>query len=353
MVSKFRSKPLSQQAIVITGASSGIGLATARLASQRGAKVLLVARNEDDLRRIAQELRDRGGRAEYAVADVADKAALEAAAAKAREAFGGFDAWVNDAGISVLNEVERISLEDHRRVFETNYWGVVHGSLIAVREFKAHGGTLVNIGSVLSDRSMMLQGPYSATKFAVKAFTDALRMELERSGAPVNVTLVKPAAIDTPFQEHARNQLDAPGIKVPPPAYDPRLVARAILFACENRRREIVVGFGGYMISLMGRLFPRLTDLAMEATGYAAQTTDRAPRPERSDSLYQTKEGGTERSLTRPVAPVRKTSLLLEAQMHPVVTAAALAGLGALAVGALAARRVGHGRVAFYDPRRW
>ena len=353
MASKFRSKPLSQQAIVITGASSGIGLATARLASERGAKVLLVARNEDDLRKIVQNLRARGGRAEYAVADVADKAALEAAAAKAREAFGGFDAWVNDAGISVLNEVERISLEDHRRVFETNYWGAVHGSLIAVREFKAHGGTLVNIGSVLSDRSMMLQGPYSATKFALKAFTDALRMELERGGAPINVTLVKPAAIDTPFQEHARNQLDAPGIKVPPPAYDPRLVARAILFACENRRREIVVGFGGYMISLMGRLFPRLTDLAMEATGYAAQTTDRAPRPERSDSLYQTKEGGTERSLTRPVAPVRKPGLLLEAQMHPVATAAALAGLGALAVGAMAARRMGHGRLAFYDPRRW
>ena len=353
MASKFRSKPLSQQTIVITGASSGIGLSTARLASQRGAKVVLVSRNEDDLRKIVQELRDRGGRAEYVAADVADKEALEAAAAKAREAFGGFDAWVNDAGISVLNEVERISLEDHRRVFETNYWGVVHGSLIAVRELKAHGGTLVNVGSVLSDRAMMLQGPYSATKFAVKAFTDALRMELERSGAPINVTLVKPAGIDTPFQEHARNQLDAPGIKVPPPAYDPRLVARAILFACENRRREIVVGGGGYAISLMGRLFPRLTDLAMEATGYAAQTTDRAPRPERSDSLHRTKAGGTERSLTRPVAPVRKTSLLLEAQMHPVATTAALAGLGALAVGALAARRMGHGRLAFYDPRRW
>ncbi len=353
MASKFRSKPLSQQTIVITGASSGIGLATARLASERGARVVLVARNEDDLRNIVQQLRDRGGRAEYVAADVADKGALEAAAAKAREAFGGFDAWVNDAGISVLGEVERISLEDHRRVFETNYWGVVHGSLIAVREFKAHGGTLVNVGSVLSDRSMMLQGPYSATKFALKAFTDSLRMELERSGAPVNVTLIKPAGIDTPFQEHARNLLDAPGIKVPPPAYDPRLVARAILFACENRRREIVIGFGGYAISLFGRLFPRLTDLAMEATGYAAQTTNRAPRPERSDSLYHTKEGGTERSLTRPVAPVRKTSLLLEAQLHPIATTAALAGLGALAVGAMAARRMGHGRLAFYDPRRW
>src|SRR3712207_4251624 len=275
MAPKFRSKPLSQQRIVITGASSGIGLATARLACERGAKVLLVARNEDELRNIVQGLRDRGGRAEYAVADVADKEALEAAAGKAREAFGGFDSWVNDAGVSVLGEMERISLEDHRRVFETNYWGVVHGSLVAVRELKAHGGTLVHIGSVLSDRSMMLQGPYSATKFAVKAFTDALRMELGGSGARVNVPLVKPASIDTPFQEHARNLLGEPGVRVPPPAYDPRLVARAILFVCENRRREIVIGFGGYAISLFGRLFPRLTDLAMEATGLDAQTTDR------------------------------------------------------------------------------
>lgn len=351
MASKFRSKPLSQQTIVITGASSGIGLATARLASQRGARVVLVSRNEEELRGIVQELRDRGGRAEYAVADVADKQALEAAAAKAREAFGGFDAWVNDAGISVVGEMERISLEDHRRVFETNYWGVVHGSMIAVREFKAHGGTLVNIGSILSDRSIMLQGPYSATKFAVKAFTDALRMELEKDGAPVNVTLVKPAGIDTPFQEHARNLTGEPGIKVPPPAYDPRLVARAVLFACENQRREIYVGGSGYAISLFGRLFPRLTDVVMEFTGLAAQTSDRAPRRERADSLHRTKEGGTERSLTRPVAPVRQTSLLLEAQMHPVATMAALAGLGALAVGALAARRIGHGRVSYYSVR--
>jgi short-subunit dehydrogenase len=163
--------------------------------------------------------------------------------------------------------------------------------LIAVREFKAHGGTLVNIGSVLSDRTMMLQGPYSATKFAVKAFTDALRMELERAGTPVNVTLVKPAGIDTPFQEHARNQLDAPGIKVPPPAYDPRLVARAILFACENRRREIVVGGGGYAISLIGRLFPRLTDLAMEATA-----TPRRPRTARPGPSVRTACTGPRRA---------------------------------------------------------
>jgi short-subunit dehydrogenase len=353
MASKFRSKPLAQQAIVITGASSGIGLATARLAVERGAKVFLVSRNEDDLRTIVQDLRGRGGRAEYAVADVADKDALEAAAGKAREAFGGFDSWVNDAGISVYGELERTPIADQRRVFETNYWGVVHGSLIAVRELKAHGGTLVNVGSVLSDRAVSLQGTYSATKHAVKGFTDALRVELEAGGAPINVTLVKPSAIDTPFQEHARNLLGTPGNKVPPPAYEPRLVARAILFACENRRRDIVIGFGGQAISLMGGLFPRLTDLAMEAVGYTSQTSDHAPDPSRRDSLYQAKGDGTERSLTRPVSPVRKTSLLLEAQLHPVATTMALAGLGALAVGALAARRMGHGRVGFYDPRRW
>ena len=353
MASKFRSKPLSQQTIVITGASSGIGLSTARLASERGARIVLVSRNEGDLRKIVQELRARGGRAEYVVADVADKDALEAAAAQAREAFGGFDAWVNDAGISAYGELERTPIEDQRRIFETNYWGVVHGSLIAARELKAHGGTLVNVGSVLSDRAVSLQGTYSATKHAVKAFTDALRIELEASGAPINVTLIKPSGIDTPFQEHARNLLDSPGNKVPPPAYEPRLVARAILFACENRRRDIVIGFGGYAISLFGGLFPRLTDYAMEAVGFSAQTSDRAPRADRRDSLYKPKGDGTERSLTRPVSPVRKTSLLLEAQMHPVATTAALAGLGALAVGAFAARRMGQGRVAFYDPRRW
>ena len=162
MASQFRSKPISQQRIVITGASSGIGLATARLAAERGAKVLLVARNEEDLRNIVQQIRDRGGRAEYAVADVADKEALEAAAGKAREAFGGFDAWVNDAGISVIDEVERISLEDHRRVFETNYWGAVHGLLIAVREFKArHASTMLTFDAVV-DALEQIEGRQAA-----------------------------------------------------------------------------------------------------------------------------------------------------------------------------------------------
>jgi NAD(P)-dependent dehydrogenase (short-subunit alcohol dehydrogenase family) len=338
---RTRLKPLNQQCLVITGASSGIGLSTARMAARRGAKLVLVARNEAALSRICEEIRAQGGRAEYVVADVADRAALEAAARKAEEAFGGFDSWVNDAGISTLGAITETPIEDQRRLFETNYWGVVNGSLIAARALRQRGGALINLGSVLSDRAMILQGPYSASKHAVKGFTDALRMELERDGAPISVTLIKPSGIDTPFQEHARNLLGTPGIRVPPPAYEPRLVARAILFACENPRRQIVIGSGGGVISLFGTLFPRATDLLMEATGFAAQTTNKAPDPARADSLYQPKGDGTERSTLKAVAPVRSTSLLLEAQMNPVTTLAALAGLAALACGAMVARRGG------------
>ncbi|MBK1657737.1 SDR family oxidoreductase [Paracraurococcus ruber] len=335
----IRLKPLSQQTIVITGASSGIGLATARKAAQAGARVFLISRNAEALQRIAEELRGRGAQADFAAADVGDQAALQAAADKCRQVFGGWDSWVNDAGTSVYGGLEQTPLEDQRRLFDTNYWGVVHGSMIAAKELRGRGGAIVNIGSVLSDRAMILQGTYSATKHAVRAFTDALRMELGRDGAPVSVTLIKPSGIETGFQDHGRNLLGTPGIRVPPPAYEPQLVARAILHACEHRKREIVVGFGGHAISLMGQVFPRATDLVMEAVGFTAQTSNKRPPRERADNLYAPREDGTEKSVTRPVAPVRKTSLFLEAQLHPALTATVLAGLGVLVLGAAAARR--------------
>ena len=349
---QIRLKPLSQQTIVITGASSGIGLATARRAARAGARVFLISRNEAALRRIVEELRGHGAEADFAVADVGDRAALEAAAGKAGQVFGGFDSWVNDAGTSIYGEIERTPLEDQRRLFDTNYWGVVHGSLIAAKALRRHGGALVNVGSVLSDRAVPLQGTYSATKHAVRAFTEALRMELERDGAPVSVTLIKPSGIETAFQEHARNLLPTPGIRVPPPAYAPDLVARAILHACEHRKREIVVGFGGHAIALLGSLFPRATDLVMEAVGYPAQVSGKAPRRSRADNLYAPREDGTETSLTRPVAPVRRTSLFLEAQLNPGLTAAVLGGLGALAIGAGLARHAGPRRRPLPRPRR-
>ena len=336
-------KPIRDQVIVITGASSGIGLATAHLAASRGARLVLVSRNREALDALSAEISRGGGEAAVVVADVARREDLEHVAARAREAFGGFDTWVNNAGVSVYGTVQDIPLADHRRVFDVDYWGVVHGSLIAARELRERGGAIINIGSVLSDRALVLQGPYAAAKHAVKAFTDTLRMELEHDGAPVSVTLVKPSAIDTPFFEHARSRLDAPGIRNPPPAYDPSLVAKAILHAAETPKRTIVVGLGGYAISLMGGHFPRLTDLMMEAVGFQGQKTEVPTPPGRRDNLYAPRQDGMEHSGLP--GGRRETSVYLEAQLHPVVTAAAIVGVAAAIGGILAARRSGRGRV--------
>ncbi|NNM75227.1 SDR family oxidoreductase [Enterovirga aerilata] len=329
-------KPVRDQVIVLTGASSGIGLATAHLAAERGARLVLVSRNGEALEQLAAEIRRGGGEAVAVVADVARREDLEKVAARAREAFGGFDTWVNNAGVSVYGTLEQIPLADHRRVFDVDYWGVVQGSLIAAAELRERGGAIINLGSVLSDRALVLQGPYCAAKHAVKAFTDTLRMELEHDGAPVSVTLIKPSAIDTPFFEHARSHIDSPGIRNPPPAYDPSLVAKAILHAAETPKRTVVVGFGGYAISLMGAHFPRLTDLLMEATGFQGQRSEVPTPPARRDNLYAPREDGMEHSGLP--GGRRETSLYLEAQLHPVVTAAAIAGVAAAIGGILAAR---------------
>jgi NAD(P)-dependent dehydrogenase (short-subunit alcohol dehydrogenase family) len=327
-------KLLHQQVIVITGASSGIGLVTARMAARAGAGVLLVARNEEALRRITADLQADGADVDYVAADVSRREDHQRIARIAIERFGGFDSWVNNASVGTVGELDDVTLEDHRRVFEVNYWGMVYGSLEAAGHLRRRGGALINIGSVLGERTVVLQGPYCAAKHAVRAFTTGFRMELEREGAPISVTHIKPSSIDTPFPEHARNYLRT-GVQVPPPIYSPTLVAKAILFACANPRRELTVGLGGKMAPLMGRLFPRLTDRLMEAVGYWAQETSKPGIAARRDNLYGPREDGAERSsLGYPV--VLKSSPYLQAQMHPVATAAIL---GSLAFGLAAVSR--------------
>src|SRR5688572_16759990 len=207
LMSRRKLKKLREQTIVITGASSGIGLATARMAAARGARVLLTSRNEHDLRRLTQEICARGGRAAFAVADVGDPEAVEDVARAALREFGGIDTWVNNAGVSIYGELTEVPLADKRRLFETNFWGVVHGCRTAVKHLRQRGGAIVNIGSIVSDRAIPLQGIYSASKHAVLGYTDALRMELEHGRVPIAVSLVKPSAIDTPYLDHARNYM--------------------------------------------------------------------------------------------------------------------------------------------------
>jgi hypothetical protein len=186
---------------------------------------------------------------------------------------------------------------------------------------------------------MILQGPYSASKHAVKGFTDALRMELERDGAPISVTLIKPSGIDTPLFEHARSYLDSRGVRNPPPAYDPRLVAKAMLYACQHPKRDLVIGMGGFAIPLMGAHFPRTTDRLLESTMVEYQKGETpAPRGWR-DNLYAPRVDGEEHSKLPGPGP-RQTSALLAAQMHPAATAALVAGLG-LGLAALLGKGVG------------
>jgi short-subunit dehydrogenase len=331
-------RPLAHQTVVITGASSGIGLATAQEAVRRGGAVVLAARNEEALHQVARELQAQGGRVAVCVADVTQEADVERIAETALREFGGFDTWVNDAAAATFGTLEETPLEDHRRAFDVNYFGLVKGSLVAAHHLRQRGGgAIINLGSVLSDRAVIDQGPYCATKHAIRAFTDVLRMELERDGAGISVTLIKPASMHTPYPEHARSYVDQP-MRVPPLVYDPRLVADAILFAAEHPRRTLVVGGNGLMISLMGQVAPRLTDLVMEAIGRPAQVKPHDPGdPAKRDNLYEPRpdgviDGGQD-------VYVRRQSLLLEAQKRPVVTTAVLGAIGCLAWAALSNSR--------------
>ena len=271
--SRLRLKPVREQVIVITGATSGIGLSTAREAARRGARLVIAARNGEALERLRTELAARGCDAIAVTADVGREAEVRRIAERALEHFGGFDTWVNNAGVAIYGPLVEISLEDQRRLFDTNFWGVVHGSRVALEQLKRHGGALINMGSITSDRAIPLQGIYSASKHAVKGYTEALRMELEHERAPVSVTLIKPGSIDTPYCRHAKNYLPLQP-KNPPPLYSPRVVADAILFCAENPRRDVVIGGASELGSLLSRAAPRTADRLMEETLFDMQMSD-------------------------------------------------------------------------------
>ena len=281
----IKLKRLQDQVIVITGATSGIGLATARRAAERGARVVLCSRNEPELQQTVSQIEQAGGTARFVVADVANRADMERLAATAVEEFGGLDSWVNNAGVSFYGRLTEVAIEDMRQVFEVNFWGTVHGTRAAIPRLRTSGGALINIGSIVSDRAIPLQGAYSASKHAVKGFTDALRMELEEEGAPVSVTLIKPSTIDTPYFQHAKNYMDVEP-KPPAPVYAPEVVANAILRAAEHPIRDITIGGGGRFITALGTALPRFTDFYMERSMFSSQRSD-IPAQGRPGNLYQ------------------------------------------------------------------
>jgi NAD(P)-dependent dehydrogenase (short-subunit alcohol dehydrogenase family) len=272
---RLRLRPLERQVIVITGATSGIGLATARAAAARGAHVVIAARNTPALIALTQELAGSGAEVLEVTADVSDPVDVKKIADAAIERFGRIDTWVNNAAVAIYGKLTEVPIEDQRRLFDIDFWGVVYGSLAAVEHLR-EGGALINVGSVLSDRAIPIQGTYSAAKHAVKGFTDALRMELEKDGLPISVTLIKPASIDTPYLAHAQSYLDEHP-NAAPPVYAPDHVAKAILFAAEHPVRDLFVGGAAKLLSWTGARAPRLLDRLMGVAMFRLQRTTELP----------------------------------------------------------------------------
>jgi len=270
--------------VVITGASAGVGRATARAFASDGWDVALLARGEAGLDAAAAEVRTLGRRALPISVDVADADGVEAAAARVEAELGPIDVWVNDAMESVFAPVDRITPEEYRRVTEVNYLGYVHGTLAALRRMKQRDrGVIVQVGSALAYRSIPLQAAYCGSKHAIVGFTDSLRAELIHDRSGVRVTAVHLPAVNTPQFDWVRSRLPHRAQPVPP-IFEPEVPARAILQAARHPRRELFVGASTLLAVYGQRIAPNVLDWYLGRTGYAAQQTS-APRRARPDNL--------------------------------------------------------------------
>lgn len=327
-------KPMNEQVVVITGASSGIGLVTAKEAARRGAKVVLAARNERDLSKAAEEIRREGGDALAVPTDVTDYAQVEALARRAAEQYGRIDTWVNNAGVSLYGTFKEVSLEDFKQVVNVIFYGNVHGAKAALPYLEKTDGALVCVGSALSDRGAPLQGAYDAAKHALKGWLDALRVELMHEGSKVRVTLVKPSSINTPLFNKAKTHLGVMPQPIPP-VYEPELAAEGILRAAEGNERDVFIGGGGKALSLGERMSPKLMDLQMTRSGFKKQKTQWPKPADAPNNLFSHLEddGGPKGDF---VQKAKKSSLYQEMAAHSLASplgAAAVLGLAALAAG--------------------
>ena len=247
-------RPLAQQVVVVTGASSGIGRETALALGRRGARVAVAARNADALRSLVDEVRRLGSGAVAVPTDVADYAQVEALADRAVQEYGRIDTWVNNAAVSAYGTVEQMTPEEIRRVIEVNLLGAVHGMKAALPHLQATGdGVLINVSSALGKRAVPLQAAYCAAKHGIVGFAEALRLELAHAGSRVTVVDVLPASINTPLFRHARSRLGVLPMPIPP-VYEPRVVANAIVGAAEHPVREVFAGFAGRLMALGQRI---------------------------------------------------------------------------------------------------
>jgi NAD(P)-dependent dehydrogenase (short-subunit alcohol dehydrogenase family) len=279
-------KPINQQVVALVGASSGIGRNAALQFASRGAKVVVVARSQPGLESLVEEIRGLGGEATAVVADVTVFDQVKAIADKAVEVYGRLDTWVHNAAVELYAAFEVTTPEEFKRIVDVNLMGQVHGAMAALPHLKREGrGALIHVSSIEARRSLPLQSAYAAAKHGIDGFLEALRVELMHEKLSISVTNVMPASINTPLFNKARTKLGVKPVGVPP-LYQPSLVAKAIVEAAENPKRDVVVGDAGKVILFAQRISPGLVDAYMRATAFNGQRTNEPKSENAPDNLF-------------------------------------------------------------------
>jgi short-subunit dehydrogenase len=275
-----------KEVVVITGASAGVGRATAVAFARRGARVGLLARGREGLACAKTEVESAGGEALVVPTDVSDAQAVEEAARRVEEEFGPVDVWVNNAMTSVFSPVKEMAPEEFRRVTEVTYLGTVYGTMAALRRMLPRGrGHIVQVGSALAYRAIPLQSAYCGSKHAIQGFTESLRSELIHDKSAVRLTMVQMPALNTPQFGWVKSRLPREAQPVPP-IFQPEVAAEAIYYAAHHDREELWVGWPSMKAILGNKLVPRLLDRYLARTGFDSQQTDEPVSPDRKDNLF-------------------------------------------------------------------
>ena len=280
-------KPLNEQVIVVTGASSGLGRAIARMAGERGAKVVVTARNQEALDNCVAEI---GSDALAVPADVTDQAQVQRVVDAAIERFGRIDTYVANAIVTVYAEVENLDPDELRRVWEVNFFGVVYGYWAALPHLRESKGTFLHVSSALAYRGIPLQAAYCSTKAGLRAFLESARVEEQKAGTGVAISLVLPGAINTPQFDSDRQKIGYQPQPVPP-IYQPEPFAEATLHCAEHPIRELPISWGAQKLLWGQKLSPRAGDWVLRRTGWKSQHTDEPKPVDSPDILFDTLHG--------------------------------------------------------------
>jgi len=324
--------------VVITGATAGVGRATAEAFARQGARIGLLAREQNRLDATRRRIEELGGQSIAISTDVANPAQVEAGAAEVEQTFGPIDIWVNNAMTSVFAPICDISADEFKRVTEVTYLGVVYGTQSALKYMRPRNrGKIIFVGSALTHRSIPLQAPYCAAKHAIQGFFESLRTELLHEKSAIEVTVVQMPALNTPQFDWVKSRLPNRAQPVPP-IFEPEVAARAILFAAAHNRRQIFVGMPTVVAIWGNKIAPWFADWYLAKTGYKSQQTKQPENPNRADNLWEPVPGDPGAHGRFGARNPHKYSLQLWASEHRGQLGLAALGLGLLA-GARAAMR--------------